>query len=95
MRAFQAAKAAYRGKSRRGDDYVQRVEFGLLLRYLREYFELYEMFARMDTSHDRRIAPDAAARCHAAAVCVGIARHQIGRRGLQGDRHQRRWLYSL
>ena len=42
MRAFQAAKNAAKTKSKHGADYVERIEFRLLLQYLRQYFEYYQ-----------------------------------------------------
>mmetsp|Transcript_24241 Transcript_24241/g.52978 ORF Transcript_24241/g.52978 Transcript_24241/m.52978 type:complete len:179 (+) Transcript_24241:112-648(+) len=57
MRSWQAAKKAGKSRARLGDDYVERAEFRLLLVYLRNYFELYQMFDRIDTSDDRRIDP--------------------------------------
>ena len=54
MRAFQAAKAARSTKSKLGADYVERIEFRLLLVYLRRYFELFVMFDAID-GDDRRI----------------------------------------
>ena len=56
MRAFQAAKGAAHTKSRLGPDFVEKgKEFRLLLHYIRQYFELYTMFDRIDTDDDRRI----------------------------------------
>ncbi|KAK3244780.1 hypothetical protein CYMTET_45624 [Cymbomonas tetramitiformis] len=57
MRAFQAAKGAHKStKLEAGPDSVERIEFRLLLSYLRQYFELYQMFAQVDSSGDRRIS---------------------------------------
>ena len=44
-----------------GEDYVERSEFRLLLKYLRQYFELFLMFEEIDGSDgldvdDRRIS---------------------------------------
>ena len=58
MRAFQAAKNAVKTGTARGDDYVERPEFRLLLLYLRRYFELYQAFARVDAGGDNRIDRD-------------------------------------
>ena len=55
MRAFQAAKHARETKSKLGKDYVERLEFRLLLIYLRRYFELYVMFDDID-GDDRKIS---------------------------------------
>ncbi|KAL2611349.1 hypothetical protein R1flu_023041 [Riccia fluitans] len=58
LRAFQASKGVAKSNSKLGDDYVERSEFRLLMVYLRQYFELYEMFKKLDTSHDRRVDLD-------------------------------------
>eukprot|EP01079_Euglenida_sp_SAG-EU17-18_P002938 gene2938-576_t len=59
MRAFQAAKGAGKTKSRLGPDFVEKCEFRLLLVYLRQYFELFVMFSRIDSSdakyNDQRV----------------------------------------
>ena len=55
MRAFQASKNAVKTKSKHGDDYIERCEFRLLLQYLRQYFEYFQAFARIDTGDDNRI----------------------------------------
>ncbi|KAL2628861.1 hypothetical protein R1flu_013547 [Riccia fluitans] len=56
IRAFSAAKGVSKGKSKVGDDFVERSEFRLILLYLRQYFELFEMFEAVDTSDDRKIS---------------------------------------
>lgn len=57
MRAFQAAKVANNGKgSSQGEDYIERIEFRLLLVYLQQYFELWQMFSTVDTSDDRKVS---------------------------------------
>ena len=60
MRAFQSAKSINdkRGKAKHGPDYIEKCEFRLLLVYLRQYFELWQMFDRVDTSDDRRVDKD-------------------------------------
>mmetsp|Transcript_18511 Transcript_18511/g.60778 ORF Transcript_18511/g.60778 Transcript_18511/m.60778 type:complete len:153 (-) Transcript_18511:491-949(-) len=55
MRAFQASKGLKKGKGGREDDYVSRVEFRMLLVYLKQYFELFQIFASMDQGQDRRV----------------------------------------
>jgi hypothetical protein len=45
MRAFQAAKGLTQSKAPLDDDTINRKEFQDLLGYLRQYFELYVMFA--------------------------------------------------
>eukprot|EP00906_Rhabdomonas_costata_P028096 RCo039866 len=58
MRAFQAAKKVHKHKGghSRGDDYVERCEFRLLLVYLRQYLELFQLFKKMDTSGDHKVS---------------------------------------
>lgn len=58
MRAFQAAKGVAKTKSKLGDDYVEFPEFRILLVYLRQYLELWQMFDEVDTSDDRRVSKD-------------------------------------
>ena len=55
MRAFQAAKNKYKSKSTHGDDYVEWMEFRIILVYLRQYFEYYVMFCRVDTSDNFKV----------------------------------------
>ena len=72
MRAFQSARKAVKprggggggggggsgsgGGASRGDEYVEKAEFRLLLVALRQVFEVYLMFNSIDTSDDRRIS---------------------------------------
>ncbi|KAL7543261.1 hypothetical protein ACHAXR_012763 [Thalassiosira sp. AJA248-18] len=56
MRAFQAAKSVAPSKSKQGDDYIQKSEYRLLLQYLRQYFELWIAFQRVDSDEDRRVS---------------------------------------
>ena len=58
MRAFQATKNSCKSKNTHGADYVERKEFRLLLLALRQYFEYYQAFARIDTSDDSRISKE-------------------------------------
>ncbi len=58
MRAFQAAKCLNNKKAKqsaRGPDYVEFAEFRMLLWYVRQYFEIWQMFDEVDTSDDRRV----------------------------------------
>ncbi len=58
IRAFNAAKNIKKKKTKQqklDKDYVERYEFRILLLYLRQYFEYYQAFCRVDTSDDRRI----------------------------------------
>ena len=52
MRAFMAAKNTVKSKNKYGDDYVTRGEFRYLLKFMRQYYELWVAFERVDLSHD-------------------------------------------
>ena len=60
LRAWHAARDATVSKRKDGlgDDYVERREFRLLLKFLREYFEFAEAFDRVDKDDDNRIELD-------------------------------------
>uniref|UniRef100_A0A0G4HUU7 EF-hand domain-containing protein n=1 Tax=Chromera velia CCMP2878 TaxID=1169474 RepID=A0A0G4HUU7_9ALVE len=58
MRAFQAAKQCAKSKSKYGDDYIEFREFRFFLVKLRQYFEIWQMFAAVDSSSDRRVSLD-------------------------------------
>ena len=55
IRAFNAAKNYSKSKSKYGDDYVEKREYRILLKYLRQYFEYYVAFMRIDANFDRRV----------------------------------------
>ena len=55
IRAFNAAKAKIKGKAKQSGDYVEWLEFRYILVYLRQYFEYYVMFCRVDTSDDFKV----------------------------------------
>jgi len=56
QQAFHAARrSGDPNQSGRSADYVEAKEFRTLLIALRQYYELYAMFNRLDTSDDRRI----------------------------------------
>ncbi|KAL7566756.1 hypothetical protein ACA910_017804 [Epithemia clementina (nom. ined.)] len=59
MRAFKAAchVAQDNGKNltKEGEAYIEFAEFRLFLVYLKKYTYLWEIFASLDTGHDRRI----------------------------------------
>ncbi len=56
QQAFHAARRSGGGsQSGLRGDYVERKEFRTLLVALRQYYELYAMFNRLDTTDDRRI----------------------------------------
>ncbi len=56
MRAFQAAKTKVKAKTKYGDDYVTKGEYRFLLKYLRQYYEYWVAFDRIDTNDDRRVS---------------------------------------
>ena len=58
IRAHQAAKNKVKTGKSHGPDYVERAEFRVVLVYLRQFFEYYEAFNRVDTDDDRRIDLD-------------------------------------
>jgi Ca2+-binding EF-hand superfamily protein len=60
MRAYQAAKGVGNADnpSEQGADYVEKTEFRLLLKYLRDYFMLWKIFQKIDTGSDARINMD-------------------------------------
>lgn len=56
MRAFQIAKDSKRSKRGEvGDDYIELREFKFFLLSLRQYFEYWQAFSRVDADNDRRI----------------------------------------
>ena len=55
IRAFTAAKTKIKGKAKQSQDYVEWLEFRYILVYLRQYFEYYVMFCRVDTSDDFKL----------------------------------------
>ena len=55
LRAFQAAKDYSKSTTEVGDDYVTAGEFRIFLLYMRQYFEYFVMFKKIDTSGDNRI----------------------------------------
>lgn len=62
IRAFQAAKDTSKGKKRptrsglSRDDYVEKDEFRLLLVYMRQYFEYFVAFNRIDVNMDQKLS---------------------------------------
>lgn len=56
MRAFAAAKAKQKSKSSVGDNYVTSgTEFKYMLQYIRQYYEFWIAFNKVDTGKDQRI----------------------------------------
>jgi Ca2+-binding EF-hand superfamily protein len=56
LRAFKAAKNKVKSSSKYGDEFVGWLEFRIILVYLRQYFEYYVMFCRIDSSQDFKIS---------------------------------------
>ncbi len=56
IRAFNAAKVVIKPRHSYGDDYVSRGEFRILLKYLRQFYEYWVAFDRVDADDDRRIS---------------------------------------
>ena len=56
LRAHHAAKNKVKTKGTHGADYVERCEFRLVLLYLRQYFEYWVAFKRVDDNSDDRIS---------------------------------------
>ena len=55
MRAFNFAKDALPGKSKYGADYIEKKEFRIFLVALRQRFEYFQAFKRIDSGGDGRI----------------------------------------
>jgi Ca2+-binding EF-hand superfamily protein len=55
MRAYQAARNTGKTRTKHSEDYVERNEFRVFLVYLRQYFEYWEMFERIDQNNDRKV----------------------------------------
>ena len=56
--AFHAAKDKIKGKAKQSKDYVEWLEFRYILIYLRQYFEYYVMFCRVNESDNFKISLD-------------------------------------
>ena len=56
--AFHAAKNGVKLKGKHADDYVNRCEFRLLMKYLWEYFLLYNAFMTMEEDGDLRLSKE-------------------------------------
>ena len=55
MRAFNAAKNSGPKRTSLSDDYIEKNEFRFFLVYLRQYFEYYAIFQRIDSGNDKKI----------------------------------------
>ena len=56
IRAYKAARNRVKTQKLHGPDYIERCEFRLVLLYLRQYFEYWVAFQRVDKSGDDRIS---------------------------------------
>jgi len=57
-RAFHFAKNKSQGENKYGEDLLEFREFRLFLATLRQYFEYYQAFARIDTGDDNRVSKE-------------------------------------
>jgi len=55
-RAFHAARSIAPPVQSFSDDYIDQNEFRVFLVYLRHYLELWNVFVKIDSSHDRRVS---------------------------------------
>merc|ERR1712183_717733 len=58
QRSFHFAKDKSPGQNKHGDDYLEFREFRLFLATLRQYFEYYQAFKRIDTGDDNRVSKE-------------------------------------
>jgi len=56
MRAFQAAKNKVKSTSKHGRDFIEKAEYRFLLKYLRQYYEYWVAFDRINQDGDRRLS---------------------------------------
>jgi len=56
--SFHYAKKASPGESKHGDDYLEFREFRLFFQTLRQYFEYFQAFSRIDTGDDSRVSKE-------------------------------------
>jgi len=56
--SFHYAKKASPGESKHGDDYLEFREFRLFFQTLRQYFEYFQAFSRLDTGDDSRVSKE-------------------------------------
>lgn len=69
IRAFNAAKDKVPSKSKKGADYIEKAEYRYLLKYLRQYYEFWIAFSRLDTNQDKTISKEEFK--HGAATLAG------------------------
>jgi len=56
--SFHYAKKASPGESKHGDDFIEFREFRLFFQTLRQYFEYYQAFSRLDTGDDNKVSKE-------------------------------------
>ena len=56
MRAFNAAKAKGKAKNEYSDNYIEKSEYRILLKYIRMYYEYWVAFDLIDIDGDRRVS---------------------------------------
>merc|ERR1712012_314853 len=54
-RSFHHVKAVSKAENSHGDDFIQFSEFRLFLQTLRQFFEYFQAFNRLDTGEDQRV----------------------------------------
>jgi hypothetical protein len=69
IRAFNAAKDKVGSRSEHGADYIEQEEYRYLLFYLRQFYEYWLAFCRLDSDADQRISKQEFGR--GAAVLAG------------------------
>ena len=72
MRAFMAAKTMVKAKTKNDEDFISKGEFRYLLKYLRQYYELWIAFDQIDTSHDHRVSHNEFLKCKPILESWGI-----------------------
>lgn len=56
MRAYMAAKNKQKAKNAHSDDYITKgEEFRILFQYLRQYYEFFVAFNKIDNDQDQRV----------------------------------------
>ena len=55
IRAFNSAKTYKPSKNKTDNDYITKGEFRIFLKYMRQYYEYWVAFDRIDTDGDRRL----------------------------------------
>ena len=56
MRAYMAAKSVTKAKNKHSDDYITKgEEFRYLFKFLRQYYEFFIAFNKIDNGQDQRV----------------------------------------